>query len=117
MTQVLSLIQRRGGSGTIQRPTTTTDVGGSFVRTWANSLAGINVFLQIRAGSEAVRYGRENTRRFGTAYVAGGLDIVTGDRLTFGGLTYDIQSVRTPDERAAGDRLAYMILEVQETKP
>lgn len=120
--QVFDLIKRRAtgqvaGTVTIRRKTDAADAGGSVVSTFADHLPAIQAAVQIRSGAEAVRYGRESNRRFGTVYVQAGQDITSSDRLTFNGLTFDIQSVRTPDDRISTDLLAYMVLEVQETKP
>ena len=103
------------GTGQIQRATTAADAGGTPVKTWAGHLQGLQCVVQIRSGAESIRYGRETTRRFGTAYAHGQLDITAGDRLIYAGNTYDIQSVRVPDERPEGDTLTYTILEVEET--
>jgi len=103
------------GTANVERFTSATDDGGMGVKTWAGHLQGLQCVLQIRSGSEAVRYGRENNRNFGTAYLHGQIDVAATDRLIYGGKTYDIQSVRVPDERPEGDTLTYTILEVEET--
>ena len=75
------------------------------------------MLFRSRSGAESIRYGRENNRAFGTIYVQPGLDITANDRVTVNTRVFDIQNVRTPDERADGDSLAYMVLEVEETDP
>ena len=102
---------------TVQRNTTALDSSRFPTDSWATHLSGINAAVQIRSGAEAVRYGRENNRRFGTVYLPPGYDITEADRIVYNGRTFDIQSVRTPDDRRNGDPLAYMVLEIQETDP
>src|SRR5688572_2960098 len=105
------LIQRKGATASITRPTTSKTTGIP-VQTYAAHLSGLTVYLQEKSGEESVRYGRESARNFGVAYVKAGYDIQTKDRLVIGGRTWDIQAVRT---RGAG-RTLQMVLEVQETK-
>lgn len=122
MSRVAALISRlseRSENPTVdvQRATSANDAGGSPQKTWAAHLSNIPAVLQLRSGAEAVRYGRENNRAFGTCYVEPGLDILAADRLRFGSpvRTFDIQNVRTPDERSSTDTLGYMVLEITET--
>lgn len=119
--QLISRLSERQVDSTvdIQRNTTAVDAAGSVTDSWGRHLNNIPAVVQIRSGAEAVRYGRENNRAFGTVYVQAGLDITGADRLRFGSpvRTFDIQSVRTPDERLSTDSLAYMILEIEETSP
>ena len=116
---MISRISERSVDSTVdvQRATTAQDAGGSVQRTWAAHLANIPAVIQLRSGAEAIRYGRENNRAFGTCYIQGGLDITGADRLRFGSpvRTFDIQNIRTPDERSSTDTLGYMILEIEET--
>lgn len=116
---MISRISERSVDSTVdvQRFTTAQDTGGSVRRTWAAHLANIPAVIQLRSGAEAIRYGRENNRAFGTCYVQAGLDVTAADRLRFGSpvRTFDIQNVRTPDERSSTDTLGYTVLEITET--
>ena len=101
----------------VQRPTTADDSGGYPVITYAAHLSSITAVVHITSGAEAIRYGRENNRAFGTVQLQAGLDIVESDQLIYDGRTFDIQHVRPAGQRTSGDKLGRMILEIQETKP
>ena len=114
---VNSLILTKGKLVNVERRTTTQDTGGDPVGTWAGVYAGVRVFIQPASGGEAVRYGRENTRRFVQAFARVGPDIRPDDRLTGGYLgsrILDIQAVRNPGEFQTG-ALAHIAMECEET--
>lgn len=116
-----ALIQRLAGrqsttTGTIERFDTTLDNSASPISSWNPHISNIAVVVQLTSGSEGVRYGRENNRDFGTAYVAPGQDITASDRLLWNERYFDIQSVRTPGMMATGQILAFMVLDIEETK-
>lgn len=120
MSRVSSLISRlsilsKASSCTVQRFTETVDIGGSVTVTWSNHLTNVTCVVQMRGGSESIRYAFENVRRFGTIYVDPGLDITEADRILYNGRTFDIQTIETPDERRTGDRLAFQRIFVEET--
>lgn len=101
----------------VQRQTTAAGTSGYPTITYAAHLSSIPAMVHITSGAEAIRYGRENNRAFGTVQLQAGLDIVETDQLIYDGRTFDIQHVRPAGQRTSGDKLGRMILEIQETKP
>lgn len=101
----------------VQRPTNSPGTSGFSVATFAAHLSSITAVVHITSGAEAIRYGRENNRAFGTVQLQAGLDITEKDQLIYDGRTFDIQHVRPAGQRTSGDKLGRMILEIQETKP
>lgn len=98
-----------------QRATSSVDNGGGVVRTWADNLTNVPVVVQLLSGSENIRYGAESNRHYGRAYVEGKLDITAEDRMVWNSRTFDIQSVINPGEFTAGQSVAHMIIEIEET--
>ena len=120
MSNAAAFIRRRAvlqaeSVGTIQRATFANDNSASPVATWADHLQDIPVKVNLSSGSEGERYGRENGRDFGSAFVEAGQDITHKDRLVWNERTFDIQAVRTPDELTSGQPMSYTILDIEET--
>lgn len=76
-----ALIDDRGISVDIERPSFSADAGGTPATTWASHLSSINMFVQPVSGAEALRYGRMNESRFHLCYTKAGQDIRAGDRI------------------------------------
>jgi len=116
-TALIERLSQRQGTTTVttQRNTPSLDNTGSPVDSWSNNLTSVKAVVQLTAGSEGVRYGRENNRSFGKAFIAPGQDVLKGDRLTFSSRTFDVQDVRTPGEMGSSDVIGYMVLDIEET--
>lgn len=108
-----ALISSKGTNAIIQRRASTRDSGGGLVTTWNQIGPVVKAFVQDKSGSEAIRYGRENARRFAVVYVAPLTDIAEKDRLIVGTRTFDVQASRTRGDGGLG----HMILEAEETLP
>jgi len=112
-----SLISQFGIAATTQRPTTTRDSGGSVINTYTNSLTTLTVYLQQGGGSEGDMMGSQRNTLSAVAYVPVGTAIQPQDRLFVGTTFWDIQEVRTPDERSTADGIAHMRLSLTRTLP
>ena len=118
-TDTIYRISRRQKVATckIERATRANDNSASPVATWASHIPTLHVVMQLTSGSESVRYGRDSNRYTGRAFVQPGLDINAGtDRLVWNSRTFEITSVRTPGEMQNGDRMAFMVLDIEETQ-
>ena len=115
-----SLIAQYGIAMTQRRPTTAADTTGSIVNTYSTaSTAGttLTVYMQQGGGSESDMMGAQRNTLTAVGYVAVGTPIEPQDRLYVGTVYWDIQEVRTPDERSTGDGVAHMRLELTRTLP
>ena len=112
-----SMIAQYGVSATTQRPTTTTDVAGAIVFTYTTSLSTLTVYIQQDGGNEGSSLGGQRNTLNATAYVPVGTAIQPQDRIFVGTTFWDIQEVRTPDERSAADGVAHMRLSLSRTLP
>lgn len=89
---------------TVQRATHAADAGGSPVSTWSTHLPKVRARVQPMSGAEALRYGRESTRRTYRVFVAGGQDIANKDRLLW---TDDAGTQHTLDVQENSDLQAH----------
>lgn len=112
-----SLIAQYGIAATTQRPTTTVDTTGSVINTYTNAITALTVYLQQGGGAETDMMGAQRNTLTAVGYVAVGTPIAPQDRLFVGTTFWDIQEVRTPDERSTGDGVAHMRLELTRTLP
>ena len=112
-----TLIAQYGIAATTQRPTTTRDSTGSIINTYTNSLTTLTVYLQQGGGSETDALGAQRNTLSAVGYVPVGSAISPQDRLFVGTAFWDIQEVRTPDERSTGDGVAHMRLSLTRTLP
>ena len=112
-----SLIDRYGIAATTQRPTTTRDSTGSIINTYTTALSTLTVYLQQGGGSETDSMGGQRNVLSAVGYVPVGTAIQPQDRLFVGTAFWDIQEVRTPDERSTGDGVAHMRLSLTRTLP
>lgn len=112
-----SMIAQWGVTCNTQRPTTTRDVTGSVISTYAEFLKNQQVYIQQGGGSEGDTLGAQRNTLSATGYCALGLDIRPQDRLFVGTTFWDIQEVRTPDERTYADGLAHMRLSLTRVLP
>jgi hypothetical protein len=111
------MIAQWGVACTTQRPTTTRDVTGSIINTYTTALSALTVYIQQGGGSEGDMMGAQRNTLAATGYCTLGLDIRPQDRLFVGTAFWDIQEVRTPDERTYIDGLAHMRLSLTRTLP
>ncbi len=112
-----SLIAQYGIACTTQRPSTTVDTTGSVINTYTASLAAVTVYLQQGGGAESDMMGAQRNTLTAVGYVPVGTAISPQDRLFVGTVYWDVQEVRTPDERSTGDGVAHMRLELTRTLP
>ena len=114
---VETMIGQWGITCTTQRPTTTRDSTGGIINTYSAQLTAVTVLLQQGGGSESDVLGAQRNTLTATGYCLLGTNIQPQDRL-FNGTTYwDIQEVRTPDERSAADGVAHMRLSLTRILP
>jgi len=112
-----SMIAQWGVAASTQRPTTTRDATGSIINTYTTAISAVTVYLQQGGGTESDMMGAQRNTLTATGYTTLGLDIRPQDRLFVGTAFWDIQEVRTPDERTYIDGLAHMRLSLTRTLP
>lgn len=109
-----TLINAKGVSVRIERPTYTTDSGGGQVQAWG--LVGYTkMFIQPQGGDETDRYGGESNRRYFQAFASVNCGLRDGDRVVWGSRTFDVQIHNKAGEFTSGI-LAHMVIELEETK-
>lgn len=114
---VESMIDQWGITCSTQRPTTTRDSTGGIINTYTTSLTAVTVFLQQGSGSESDLMGSQRNTLSATGYVLLGTNILPQDRLFQGTAYWDVQEVRTPDERSQADGVAYTRLSLTRVLP
>jgi hypothetical protein len=112
-----SLIAQWGVACSTQRPTTTRDSTGGIINTYTTAISAVTVYIQQGGGSEGETLGAQRNSLSATGYTTLGLDIRPQDRLFVGTTFWDIQEVRTPDERTYIDGLAHMRLSLTRILP
>lgn len=112
-----SMIDRYGIAATTQRPTTTRDSTGAIINTYTNQLTTLTVYLQQNGGTETDSLGAQRNTLTAVGYVPVGTAISPQDRLYVGTTYWDVQEVRTPDERSTGDGVAHTRLALSRTLP
>ena len=113
-----SLIGQYGISMVQTRPTTSADTTGSIVNTYSTTAGTtLTVYLQQGGGNETDMMGAQRNTLSAVGYVAVGSAIQPQDRLYVGTVYWDIQEVRTPDERSTADGVAHTRLALQRTLP
>ena len=112
-----SLISQYGIAATTQRPTTTVDTTGSVINTYTTAITALTVYLQQGGGTETDMMGAQRNTLTAVGYVPVGTPIAPQDRLFVGTVYWDVQEVRTPDERSTADGLAHMRLALTRTLP
>jgi len=112
---VASMISRHGVVVTIQRKSADTlDSSGGRVESWSTDIETLYGLVQVRGNSDAVAGGSERSTRQATIYFDGKPSIAVSDRIAYGTITYEVRSVRVPDERPLSDALCYTIVEAEE---
>lgn len=111
------MIAQWGITCSTDRPTTTRDSTGGIISTYTNSINAVTVYLQQGGGAESDVLGAQRNTLTATGYVALGTDIRPQDRLFVGTAYWDIQEVRTPDERSQADGVAHMRLSLTRILP
>lgn len=111
---VRSLISKHGKTLTIETKTSgTVDSSGSRVESWATS-TGATGFVQVRSVGDEVAGGAERSTRRATIYFNGKPTITVKDRIVYDSTTWEISSVRIPQERTTSDALCFTIVEAVE---
>jgi len=111
---VRSLITKFGRNLVIQtKGSGTVDSSGSLVESWSTE-AGATGFVQVRSVSDGVVGGAERSTRTATIYFNGKPTINVQDRIRYDSTTWEVQSVRVPQERRTSDSLCFTIVEAVE---
>ena len=111
---VRSLITKFGKNLTIQTKSSgTVDSSGSYIESWGTS-TGATGFVQVKSVSDGVVGGSERSTRSATIYFNGKPTITVKDRVSYDSTTWEVQSVRVPQERLSSDALCFTIVEVLE---
>jgi len=111
---ISSLVDRHGVTVSIlSKATDTLDSSAGRIETWSTSSV-LTGFVQVRANTDTVAGGAERSTQTATIYFPGRPTIRVCDRIAYGSTTYEISSVRIPDERPISDALCYTIVEATE---
>tara|TARA_R100001086_G_scaffold169725_5_gene92511 strand:+ start:943 stop:1287 length:345 start_codon:yes stop_codon:yes gene_type:complete len=110
---IATLVRRYGRDLTIKKKGSgsTDAIGGTVESFSSTSAVG---FVQIGTGSDPVVAGREIRSRTATVYFPGEQDIEFKDRIEYDSATFEVSSVRQPDERQSRDGMQYTIVEMEE---
>jgi hypothetical protein len=117
---VPALIDQYGKSVTVERATYTRSTsGGPEISSTAQT--SVVMLLQVGGGGSSRRYGADRGAYDAVGYVEDGTDVREGDFVLYadgvGTRRYRVESSRIPDERASGDSLAYVIVDLSEDRP
>lgn len=112
-----SMIAQYGVTCSTQRATTTRDSTGGIINTYGSQLTAVTVFMQQGGGAEGDSLGAQRNTLTATGYCLLGTAIQPQDRLFQGTVYWDVQEVRTPDERSAADGVAHMRLSLTRILP
>ena len=111
---ISSLVSRYGKTVSIRRKSTDTiDTVGGRVESWG-TVQTITGYVQVRSNSDTVAGGSERSTQVATIYFPGRPAVIVKDRIVYGSTTFEISSVRVPDERPASDALCHTIVEATE---
>ena len=111
---VRSLITKFGKTLTIlSKSTGTVDSSGGRVESWGTS-TGATGFVQVRSVSGEVAGGAERSARAATIYFNGKPSISVKDRVSYDSTTWEVSTVRVPQERTTSDALCFTIVEAVE---
>ena len=94
MSLISSLIARKGGSVTLQRPTTTTALSGSRTQAWAAVGAVLTGWKQPTTAELFDEYGSRNMRVTHAVYFASDPTAQIDDRLVIGGTNYVVHGMQ-----------------------
>ena len=107
---IRALIQTKGKSITVLRPSTVRDAVGSRKKTFLRQPPTIG-YIAARSVTEGFVGDRQQAMETVTVYVMGGTDIEVTDRLELDGRTFEVVGKRTPGMRTDTDRLYYHIVD------
>jgi len=111
---VRSLISKHGKTLVIQTKSAgTVDSSGGRVESWGTS-SGATGFVQVRSVSDDLAGGAERSTRRATIYFNGKPTISVSDRIAYDSTTWEVSSVRVPQERTTSDSLCFTIVEAAE---
>ena len=111
---VRSLITKFGKTLTIlSKSTGTIDSSGGRVESWATA-TGATGFVQVRSVTDDLAGGAERSTRRATIYFKGKPTIAVSDRISYDSTTWEVSSVRVPQERTTADALCFTIVEAVE---
>ena len=107
---IRALIQTKGKSITVLRPSTVRDAVGSRRKTFLRQ-PPIQGYVAARSITEGFYGDRQQAVENVTVYVEGGTDVLVTDRIELDGRTFEVTGVRTPGMRTEYDRLHYHIVD------
>jgi head-tail adaptor len=111
---VRSMISKHGKTLTIQTKSAgTLDSSGGRIESWGTS-TGATGFVQVRSVSDDLAGGAERSIRRATIYFNGKPSISVSDRIAYDSTTWEVSSVRVPQERSVSDSLCFTIIEAAE---
>lgn len=111
---IRSLITKFGKTLTIlSKSTGTIDSSGGRVESWGTS-TGATGFVQVRSVTDEVAGGAERSTRAATIYFNGKPSISVKDRVSYDSTTWEVSTVRVPQERTTSDALCFTIVEAVE---
>lgn len=107
---ISALIQTRGQSITVLRPSIARDSVGSRKQTFL-PLPPFQGYVAARSVTEGFEGDRQQAEESVTIYAAGATDVRVTDRLEFDGRKFEVTGKRTPGMRGDTDRLFYLIID------
>jgi head-tail adaptor len=107
---ILSLIQTRGQSITVLRPSVVRDAVGSRKQTFI-PLPPFQGYVASRSMSEGFEGDRQQAEEVITVFVEGDTDIKVTDRIQIDGRTFEVTGKRTPGMRKDTDRLFFHVID------
>ncbi len=111
---IRSLVNKFGKQLVIQRKATDSlDSSGGRVETWTTETGALG-FVQVRSNNDGLGGGSERSNRIATIYFNGKPSIEVQDRISYDSTTWEVSSVRTPQERNESDSLCLTIVEAAE---
>jgi hypothetical protein len=107
---VSSLILDRGSVVSVTRPTISQDASGSMVWTYSTTPTLTTLYVQRGQPTQTLVDGSRRTATAATAYALAGTDILPRDRVAFGGQSYEVTGVLTPDDLPSSDPMAFVVV-------
>jgi head-tail adaptor len=89
------------------------DSSGGRVESWGTSTNETG-FVQVRSVTDEIAGGAERSTRRATIYFNGTPTITVADRISYDSTTWEVSTVRVPQERTTSDALCFTIVEAVE---
>ena len=111
---VSTMIRDNGISVTVStRSATSVDAVGSRTDTYGTNTV-VTGFVQISSATQQVEAGAQRVAATAVIYFEPSVTITQNDRVIFDSRTFDVVSVRTPDQKTSDHHLAYQIVDAVE---